>query len=109
MKVGSKKRWLIVALAAILCGAGTYYYVHNNAKPAATAAQQTTMKVAKGAISMAVSGTSQLDAKDKQNIVIPIEGIIKTMNLTQNQAVKKAMCSSNFLSRQRKRISRKRK
>lgn len=89
MKAGSKKRWLIVALAAILCGAGTYYYVHNNAKPAATAAQQTTMKVTKGAISMAVSGTSQLDAKDKQNIVIPIEGIIKTMNLTQNQAVKK--------------------
>ncbi|KRE91151.1 MacA protein [Paenibacillus sp. Soil766] len=89
MKVGSKKRWLIVALAAILCGAGTYYYVHNNAKPAATAAEQTTMKVTKGAISMAVSGTSQLDAKDKQNIVIPIEGIIKTMNLTQNQAVKK--------------------
>ncbi|MGO4499076.1 efflux RND transporter periplasmic adaptor subunit [Paenibacillus sp. 2RAB27] len=89
MKVGSKKRWLIVALAAILCGAGTYYYVHNNAKPATAATQQTTMKVAKGAISMAVSGTSQLDAKDKQNIVIPIEGIIKTMNLTQNQAVKK--------------------
>ncbi|MDR6554700.1 efflux RND transporter periplasmic adaptor subunit [Paenibacillus qinlingensis] len=89
MKVGSKKRWLIVALAAILCGAGTYYYVHSKAKPAAAATQQTTMKVTKGAISMAVSGTSQLDAKDKQNIVIPIEGIIKTMNLTQNQAVKK--------------------
>ena len=89
MKVGRKKRWLIVALAAILCGAGTYYYVHVNAKPATAATQQTTMKVTKGAISMAVSGTSQLDAKDKQNIVIPIDGIIKTMNLTQNQAVKK--------------------
>jgi HlyD family secretion protein len=90
MKVGRKKRWLIVALAAILCGAGTYYYVHNNSKPAAAAAaQQTTMKVTKGEISSTVSGTSQLDAKDKQNIVIPVDAIIKTMNLTQNQAVKK--------------------
>ncbi|NRF92116.1 HlyD family efflux transporter periplasmic adaptor subunit [Paenibacillus frigoriresistens] len=89
MKLGRKKRWVIVALAAILCGAGTYYYVHNKAQPASAATQQTTMKVTKGAISMAVSGTSQLDAKDKQNIVIPIDGIIKTMNLTQNQAVKK--------------------
>lgn len=90
MKLGRKKRWVIVALAAILCGAGTYYYVHNKAQPASAATtQQTTMKVTKGAISSTVSGTSQLDAKDKQNIVIPIEGIIKTMNLTQNQAVKK--------------------
>lgn len=89
MKVGRKKRWLIVALAAILCGAGTYYYVHNNSKPAAAAVQQTTMKVTKGEISSTVSGTSQLDAKDKQNIVVPVDAIIKTMNLTQNQAVKK--------------------
>ncbi|MGG1517670.1 efflux RND transporter periplasmic adaptor subunit [Paenibacillus oryzisoli] len=89
MKVGRKKRWLIVALAAILCGAGTYYYVTKNTKPAATTTQQATMKVSKGAITSTVSGTSQLDAKDKQNIVIPMDGIIKTMNLTQNQAVKK--------------------
>ncbi|OCT15998.1 efflux transporter periplasmic adaptor subunit [Paenibacillus pectinilyticus] len=89
MTLGKKKKWLIVALAAILCGAGTYYYVHNNAKPAAAATQQTTMKVTKGEISSTVSGTSQLDAKDKQNVVIPMDGIIKTMNLTQNQAVKK--------------------
>jgi HlyD family secretion protein len=89
MKVGRKKRWLIVALAAILCGAGTYYYVHNNSKPAAAATQQTTMKVTKGEISSTVSGTSQLDAKDKQNIIIPVDSIIKTMNLTQNQTVKK--------------------
>jgi HlyD family secretion protein len=89
MKLGRKKKWIIVVLAAILCGTGTYYYVHKKAQPAAAATQQTVMKVAKGAITSTVSGTSQLDAKDKQNIVIPIEGIIKTMNLTQNQAVKK--------------------
>ncbi|TXK82656.1 HlyD family efflux transporter periplasmic adaptor subunit [Paenibacillus sp. N3.4] len=89
MKFGRKKKWIIVVLAALLCGAGTYYYLHNKAKPTTAATQQTVMKVAKGAISSTVSGTSQLDAKDKQNIVIPVDSIIKTMNLTQNMAVKK--------------------
>ncbi|NQX65169.1 HlyD family efflux transporter periplasmic adaptor subunit [Paenibacillus alba] len=89
MKFGRKKKWLIVVLAAILCGAGTYVYINKKSQPAAAATQQQVMKVSKGAISSTVSGTSQLDAKDKQNIVIPVDGIIKTMNLTQNQAVKK--------------------
>ncbi|UKS30860.1 HlyD family efflux transporter periplasmic adaptor subunit [Paenibacillus sp. HWE-109] len=89
MKFGRKKKWIIVVLAAILCGAGTYVYINQKAQPATAATQQQVMKVSKGAITSTVSGTSQLDAKDKQNIVIPVEGIIKTMNLTQNQAVKK--------------------
>ncbi|GGA10275.1 hypothetical protein GCM10008018_64640 [Paenibacillus marchantiophytorum] len=89
MKFGRKKKWIIVVLAAILCGAGTYVYINQKAQPATAATQQQVMKVSKGAITSTVSGTSQLDAKDKQNIVIPVDGIIKTMNLTQNQAVKK--------------------
>ncbi|MFD0694633.1 efflux RND transporter periplasmic adaptor subunit [Paenibacillus sp. GCM10027628] len=89
MKFDRKKKWVIVVLAAMLCGAGTYFYIHKKSQPAAATTQQTVMKVAKGSITSTVSGTSQLDAKDKQNIVIPVDGIIKTMNLTQNQAVKK--------------------
>ncbi|MDD9268060.1 efflux RND transporter periplasmic adaptor subunit [Paenibacillus sp. GCM10023248] len=90
MSVSRKKKWIIIVLAAMLCGAGTYYYIQNKAQPATAATQQqTAMKVSKGAISSSISGTSQLDAKDKQNIVIPVDGIIKTMNLTQNQPVKK--------------------
>ncbi|UJF32857.1 efflux RND transporter periplasmic adaptor subunit [Paenibacillus hexagrammi] len=89
MKVRNKKRWIIVVLAALLCGSGTYYYVHTSAKPAATTTQQTAMKVTKGSISSTISGTSQLQAQNMQNIVIPVDGMIKTMNLTKNQAVKK--------------------
>ncbi len=90
MKLRIGRKWVIVILAAVLCGAGTYYYVHNSAKkmPAASQ-QQATMKVTKGAISSTVSGTSQLQAQDMQNIVVPVDSMIKTMNLTQNQAVKK--------------------
>lgn len=90
MNLNRKKKWIIVVVAAMLCGAGTYYYIHSNSKPVeAATGQQSAMKVTKGAISSSISGTSQLDAKDKQNIVIPVDAIIKTMNLTQNQAVKK--------------------
>lgn len=90
MNLNRKKKWIIVVVAAMLCGAGTYYYIHSKSKPAVAASeQQSAMKVTKGSISSSISGTSQLDAKDKQNIVIPVDAIIKTMNLTQNQAVKK--------------------
>ncbi|MFC5450748.1 efflux RND transporter periplasmic adaptor subunit [Paenibacillus aestuarii] len=89
MKWKQNKKWIIVVLAAMLCGAGTYSYFHFKAKPAAASAQQTVMKVTKGEISSTVSGTSQLDAKDRQNIVVPVDAVIKTMNVTQNQAVKK--------------------
>jgi len=89
MKWKKNKKWIIVVLAAMLCGAGTYSYFHFKAKPAATSTQQTVMKVTKGEISSTVSGTSQLDAKDRQNIVVPVDAVIKTMNVTQNQAVKK--------------------
>ncbi|NOV02101.1 efflux RND transporter periplasmic adaptor subunit [Paenibacillus planticolens] len=90
MSMNRKKKWIIIVVAAMLCGAGTYYYIHGKAKPAVAASgQQSAMKVTKGSISSSISGTSQLDAKDKQNIVIPVDAIIKTMNLTQNQAVKK--------------------
>ncbi|ALS24097.1 MULTISPECIES: efflux RND transporter periplasmic adaptor subunit [Paenibacillus] len=91
MELRRSKKWMIVILAVLLCGAGTYYYVHNSAsKPAASgAAQRTTMKVTRGAITSTVSGTTQFKAQDMQNIVVPVDGMIKTMNLTQNRAVKK--------------------
>ncbi|MBP1157390.1 MULTISPECIES: HlyD family efflux transporter periplasmic adaptor subunit [unclassified Paenibacillus] len=91
MELSRSRKWIIVVLAALLCGAGTYYYVqHSAAKPAAsTSQQQTTMKVTKGAITSMVSGTTQFKAQDMQNMVVPVDGLIKTMNLTQNQAVKK--------------------
>jgi HlyD family secretion protein len=89
MKLRGKKKWIIVVLAALLCGSGTYYYVHKNTKTtAATSTQQSAMKVTKGSISSTVSGTSQLSAQKIQNIVVPVDGTIKTMNLTKNMAVK---------------------
>lgn len=91
MELRRSKKWIVVILAALLCGAGTYYYIQRSAaKPATTASQQqTTIKVTKGSITSTVSGTTQMKAQDMQNIVVPVDGMIKTMNLTQNRAVKK--------------------
>jgi len=89
MNKRSRKRWIAAGVAVLLCGAGTYGYLHiRTAEPAAAATAQTVMKASKGAISSTISGTSQLAAKDMQNVTLPAGGTVQTMNLTQNQAVK---------------------
>ncbi|NHN30595.1 HlyD family efflux transporter periplasmic adaptor subunit [Paenibacillus agricola] len=86
------KKVIIVTLAALLvCGGGTYAYVKKDklfgTKQAVV--QQTTYTVKKGNVRTAISGTAQLEPQEQQTIVPPKEGMIKTLNLTRNQTVKK--------------------
>jgi HlyD family secretion protein len=53
------------------------------------AVKEVTFAVKKGNIRSTISGTAQLEPQEQQNIVPPKEGMIKTINLTKNQQVKK--------------------
>lgn len=90
MALRVRKKWIVLVAALLIAGTSTYYFIHQkqSSQTAATASQQT-VKVTKGEISSIISGTSQFQAKDIQNIIAPVDSIIKTMNLTRNQAVKK--------------------
>ncbi|MFD0677925.1 MULTISPECIES: HlyD family efflux transporter periplasmic adaptor subunit [unclassified Paenibacillus] len=88
-----KKKGIIIAIAAVVvCGGGTYAYLNKGtlfqSKPQ-TAVKETTYTVKKGNIRSVISGTAQLEAQEQQTIVPPKEGMIKTINLTRNQTVKK--------------------
>jgi HlyD family secretion protein len=86
------KKVIIITLAALLvCGGGTYAYLKKDTLFGTKQAvvQQTTYTVKKGNVRTAISGTAQLEPQDQQNIVPPKEGVIKTLNLTRNQTVKK--------------------
>ncbi|MCS7463666.1 efflux RND transporter periplasmic adaptor subunit [Paenibacillus doosanensis] len=84
------KKWIAVIIGLALCGGGTYYYLdHKNTKKPAASTEAKTVEIKKGAITSTVSGTSQFEARDVQNIIAPVDGTIKTMNLTRNQQVKK--------------------
>jgi HlyD family secretion protein len=87
-----KKKAIIVTLAALLlCGGGTYAYLKKDTLLGTKQAvvQQTTYTVKKGNVRSAISGTAQLEPQEQQTIVPPKEGMIKTINLTRNQTVKK--------------------
>ncbi|WP_127585595.1 efflux RND transporter periplasmic adaptor subunit [Paenibacillus koleovorans] len=87
-------RWLrskgfLGTLAVLVIGGGaTYYYLDQGSKSSAKEAEQVVVEAKKTDIRFSVSGTSQLEPKDTQNIVSPADGTIKTMNLTRNQDVK---------------------
>ncbi|MCU6791027.1 efflux RND transporter periplasmic adaptor subunit [Paenibacillus sp. WQ 127069] len=86
------KKLIIVTLTALLvCGCGTYVYMKKDTLFGTTQAvvQQTTYTVKKGNVRTAISGTAQLEPQDLQTIVPPKEGMIKSLNLTRNQTVKK--------------------
>ncbi|MEK3723379.1 HlyD family efflux transporter periplasmic adaptor subunit [Paenibacillus sp. FSL H8-0034] len=88
----NKKKVIIITLAALLvCGGGTYAYLKKDTLLGTkqVAVQQTTYTVKKGNVRTAISGTAQLEPQDQQTIVPPKEGMIKTLNLTRNQTVKK--------------------
>ncbi|SFL81042.1 HlyD family secretion protein [Paenibacillus sp. 1_12] len=88
----NKKKVIIITLAAILvCGGGTYAYMKKDTLLGTkqVAVQQTTYTVKKGNVRTAISGTAQLEPQEQQTIVPPKEGMIKTLNLTRNQTVKK--------------------
>ncbi|WP_231571675.1 efflux RND transporter periplasmic adaptor subunit [Gordoniibacillus kamchatkensis] len=88
MRVG--KKWIILIAALLIAGGGTYAVLHQKkSSKSAAAASQAVIKVTKGEISSTISGTAQFQAKDIQNIIAPVDGVIKTMNLTRNKAVKK--------------------
>lgn len=81
--------WTAVLVGLALVGGGTYYYLTKDAKKPTAAAQERVAEIKKGAIVSTVSGTSQFEARDIQNIIAPVDGTISTMNLTRNQQVKK--------------------
>ncbi|WP_240762631.1 efflux RND transporter periplasmic adaptor subunit [Paenibacillus thalictri] len=87
----TKKVVLISTIAILLCAGGTYVYF-DRFKPANknTAAQQeATYTVKKGNLRSVISGTAQLEPQELQSIVPPKEGMIKSINLSRNQPVKK--------------------
>jgi HlyD family secretion protein len=83
------KAWIVVVSALVLCGAGTYWYFTSQPKSQEANPQEKVMLIKKGTIRSVVSGTSQFEARDMQNIIATADGTIKTMNLNRNQAVKK--------------------
>ncbi|MFH5185782.1 efflux RND transporter periplasmic adaptor subunit [Paenibacillus sp. TAB 01] len=89
MVLQRSKKWIAVIIGLALVGGGSYYYYTHNAKKPAATAQENVVTIKKGAITSSVSGTSQFEARDIQNIIAPVDGTIKTMNLTRNQEVKK--------------------
>ncbi|WP_426453312.1 efflux RND transporter periplasmic adaptor subunit [Paenibacillus sp. S-38] len=88
MALPQRKTWIIAGLAVVLAGGGTYVYLQQKPKTTAAVNQVKTTDVKKGEIRSTVSGTSQFEARDLQNIIAPVDGTIKTLNLTRNQAVK---------------------
>ncbi|MCU6797245.1 efflux RND transporter periplasmic adaptor subunit [Paenibacillus sp. WQ 127069] len=80
---------IIVASVLVLCGAGAYWYVYSQPKSQTANPQEKVLTIKKGTIRSVVSGTSQFEARDMQNIIATADGTIKTMNLTRNQAVSK--------------------
>ncbi|TBL76282.1 efflux RND transporter periplasmic adaptor subunit [Paenibacillus thalictri] len=90
-RLRTKKVVLISTIAILLCAGGTYVYF-DRFKPANknTAAQQeATYTVKKGNLRSVISGTAQLEPQELQSIVPPKEGMIKSINLSRNQPVKK--------------------
>ncbi len=83
------KKWILGVLGLLVVGAGTYVYLQQKPKKAAASVRDKTVEVKKGEIRSTVSGTSQFEARDMQNIIAPADGTIKTMNLARNQPVKK--------------------
>ena len=90
MALQRKTIWTIALAVAIVCaGTGTYLFLNIDHKPRAAAqTEQRTVKVQKGNIRVSISGTSQLQTQNIQNITAPADGTIKTMNLTRSQPVK---------------------
>src|SRR5690242_17160313 len=78
--------WLLVVIIA--GGGATYYYFQREGSSKAAEEKEVVVEAKKSDIRFSVSGTSQLEPKDSQNIVSPADGTIKTMNLTKNQNVK---------------------
>jgi HlyD family secretion protein len=85
------KKLIAILAVIIVCGAGTaaFFTFKPTGKKAADTQQQRVVKVTRGEIKFTVSGTSQFEPKDVQNIIAPADGTIKTMNLTRTQEVKK--------------------
>jgi HlyD family secretion protein len=91
MSLRKGAKWAI-AIAAVIAagGTGTYFFLSNSERPAAVQQQQeNTIAVRKGNIRLSVSGTSQFQTQDMQNITAPADGTIKTINLARTKAVKK--------------------
>jgi HlyD family secretion protein len=83
------KTWIFAIIVLVLSAALAYWYWTSQPKTQAANPQERILPIKKGAIRSVVSGTSQFEARDIQNIIATADGTIKTMNLTRNQAVKK--------------------
>jgi HlyD family secretion protein len=84
------KKLIAILAVVIVCGAGTAaFFAYKPAGKKTAAVEQKVVQVTNGEIKFSVSGTAQFQPKDQQNIIAPVDGTIKTMNLTRNQEVKK--------------------
>lgn len=81
---------MLAILAVVLAGGGTaYYFVAKENKPAQTAGQEAQgIPITRGDLRVTITGTSQFQTQNMQDITAPADGTIKTMNLTRNKAVK---------------------
>lgn len=96
MALFRNKRWIALIAALLLCGGGTFAYLHGRSgKTAADAAMQTVVTAQKGELKSTVSGSSQFEPGETQNIMAPMDGTIKTMNLSRNQQVKQGDLKQN--------------
>ncbi|MFK7691944.1 efflux RND transporter periplasmic adaptor subunit [Paenibacillus sp. HJGM_3] len=85
-----RSKTLIWSLAVLVIGGGSayYYFAQGDKSSAEEAKKEVVVEAKKSDIRFSVSGTSQLEPKDSQNIIAPTDGTIKTMNLTRNKEVK---------------------
>lgn len=90
LALGRRKRWVLAILAVVLAGGGTaYYFAVKENKPSQAAGQEAQgIAVTRGDIHVTITGTSQFQAQNMQDITAPADGTIKMMNLTRSKAVK---------------------
>ncbi|MBD0380459.1 efflux RND transporter periplasmic adaptor subunit [Paenibacillus sedimenti] len=83
-----RSKWFIAVIAVCVCAGGTYAYLAQGKKTKGAQTKEVTVDAKKGNIRFSVSGTAQFEPKDTQIVSAPVDGNIKSINLTRNQAVK---------------------
>ena len=86
----TRRKWLWAVSALAVLAAGSLFYVRNarQASPSAAAEGERIIRVTRGDIRFTVSGTSQLEAENVQNVTAPADGTIKASRLARNMTVK---------------------
>jgi HlyD family secretion protein len=90
LAVSKRKNQMVASLviAAVICGAGSWYYLNYIKNGASGKVEDIVYEVKKGDIRSAITGTSQLEPKDMQLITGVDNSTVKTNKLTRNMDVK---------------------